>query len=163
MPFRVFEANIYKYNFKQRITSWLLLFCPEPANEFSRTQHKLVVKVMSGKVAETVTKPSGKIKPSHHHIPGILRQKKKFLDSSHSPFVFSSLSSLNPLFHSPQMTKQNRMLLKKTHLKKLSSGSVFFYFIFFHLRVFLLLYILWADSNQKGILDSLRRTHGGIT
>lgn len=75
MPFQAFEANIYKYNFKSRITKWVLLFCSEPANEFSRTEHELVVKVMSGKVAETVTKPSGKIKPSLRHIPGILKQK----------------------------------------------------------------------------------------
>lgn len=75
MPFQAFEANIYKYNFKSRITKWVLLFCSEPANEFSRMEHELVVKVMSGKVAETVTKPSGKIKPSLRHIPGILKQK----------------------------------------------------------------------------------------
>lgn len=55
---------------------------------------------MSGKVAETVTKPSGKIKPSLRHIPGILKQKEIPRHLS-EPFVSSFLSSLNPLFHFP--------------------------------------------------------------
>ena len=162
MPFRVFEANIYKYNFKQRITKWVLLFCSEPANEFSRTQHELVVKVMSGKVAETVTKPSRKSKPSHHHIPGILKQKEISRHLS-SPFVFSSFipQSSFPFPIDDQM-KQN--VPQENSFKEVELMVNFlFYFIFFHLRVFLLVYILWSDSNQKSILDSLRRTHGGIS
>lgn len=104
---------------------------------------------MSGKVAETVTKPSGKIKPSHHHIPGILKRKEI---PRHLLETFCILLSFIPQSSFPfpvdDQTKEN--VPKENSFKEVELRvSFLFYFIsfFFHLRVFLLVYILWADSN----------------
>lgn len=119
----------------------MLLFCSEPANQSLRMEHELVVKVMSVKVAETVTKPSGKIRLSLHHILGMLKQKEIPRHLREPLCILLSFILQSSFPFPPQMTEQNRMFPKKTHLEKLSSGSVFFYFIF-HLRVSFSLYPL---------------------
>lgn len=72
--------------------------------------HELVVKVMSGKVAETVTKPSEKKLNLAIIFQEFSSKKKKILDTSQSLFVCFSFS-LNSLSHCPIDDQTNRMFL----------------------------------------------------